>query len=359
MSDASTSKFIRMYAEEAEAPGFLAGFFQSPPENFHDTEKVEQDVIRDDMKVAIPVPGLASGGRQNEANKYVNKGYTPAIFKEEVSISAHDLLKREPGNNPFQNPVYLAAATRRVFEVSRKLEKKIRRGIEQMASQVLAGGTISLPDENGAVIFEADFKPKNTHHITTGTTWAADGATGNPLTDLESLAIVLRRDGKMQPTKLIFGTVAMQRFLANAKVLTRLDNLRINMGQLAPETRGQGATFMGWVNLGQYRLEMWMYDGFYENAAGQIAPFVADDHVLMLCDKGRLDLSFGNIPRFARPDQRALAFLPRLSMGEQGLDLIPYAWVSQDGLSLTVQIGCRPLTIPTAIDTIGRLDVII
>lgn len=360
MSDASTKHFLSLYQEEAEAPAFLSGFFRTPPENFYNSEKVEMDVVRDDEDIAIPVQDIAAGGRKNEASKYVNKGYLPPVFKEEVSISAHDLLKRQPGNNPFQDPAYLAAATEVVFSASRKLERKIRRSIELMCSQIFSTGEISILDESSNEMFEADFKPKSTHFVTVGTTWSADGTAGNPLADLENLAVVVRRDGKKQPTKLSFGTVAMQRFLANAKVLARLDNRNMTMGQVAPQVRGQGATFMGWVWIGQYRLEMWMYDGFYRDPiSGDFKPYVAEDHVLMTCDGARLDLTFGNIPHLARPEQRALAFLPRLSMSERGMDLIPNAWLTPDGLGLTVQIAARPLPIPTAIDTIGRLDVVI
>jgi hypothetical protein len=361
MSDASTTKLIGMYVEQSTAPMFLSGFFQSPPQNFHNSEKVEQDVIRDDEDIAIPVQSLAAGGRKNEASKYTNKGYTPPIFKEEVSISAHDLLKRQPGNNPFQDPNYLAAATEVVFGASRKLEMKIRRTVELMAAQVLSTGQLALLDENSNSIYALDFVPKATHFITTGTTWPADGATGDPLGDLDGLAVVVRRDGKKKPTRLVFGSLAMQRFLANAKVRERLDNRGMqNMGQMAPAVRGEGATFMGWVWIGQYRMEMWMYDGFYRDPiTNTFLPYVADQHVLMLSDGAPLDLTFGNIPHIARPDQRAMAFLPRISSSERGLDLIPNAWVTEDGMGLTVQIGSRPLTIPTALDTFGRLDVVI
>jgi hypothetical protein len=75
--------------------------------------------------------------------------------------------------------------------------------------------------------------------MTTVTTpWAGDGTPGDPLADIEALATVVRRDGKMDPKRLIFGASSRARFLANAKVQKALDLLRLNIGQIAPETDG-------------------------------------------------------------------------------------------------------------------------
>jgi hypothetical protein len=41
-----------------------------------------------------------------------------------------------------------------------------------------------------------------------------------------------------------------------------------------------------------------------------------------------------------------------------GMDIITNAWVTQDGTSLMVSASARPLTIPTAIDTIGCMTAI-
>ena len=46
MSDRSNTRLISAYLEESPAPLFLAGMFQTPPQNIHMTEKVEIDVMR-------------------------------------------------------------------------------------------------------------------------------------------------------------------------------------------------------------------------------------------------------------------------------------------------------------------------
>ena len=46
MSDRSTTRLIDAYLETSSAPLFLGGFFQTPPANIHNTEKIEIDVMR-------------------------------------------------------------------------------------------------------------------------------------------------------------------------------------------------------------------------------------------------------------------------------------------------------------------------
>ncbi len=365
MSDASNAKMLAMYEEQAEAPMFLAGLFRSPPQNFHRTEKVEIDILRDDEDIAIAVHDLSVGARANQSTLMTNKGYTPPILDEEGTITAYDQIKRQAGQDPYTDPDYAANATIQAFRLFSKLERKIRRTIELMASQVFQTGTVTLTDSAGVGIYTIDFQAKASHLVQCGVTagygavWAADGSTGTPLADLELMAKAVRRDGKIRPNKLIFGSSAMQKFLANADVKAKLDNRGMNLGQVAPESRGEGATFQGWVWIGHYRFEMWMYDGFYRDpVTGNHTDYISPNNVVMTGDKARYDLSFGAIPLLRTPAQPAMGFLPpRMSSSKLGLDLSINAFFTPDGRQLKLQAGTRPLTIPTAIDTFARLTV--
>jgi hypothetical protein len=364
MSDSSTTRLIEMYLEEASAPLFFSGFFKSPPKNFHNSEKVEIDVIRDDEDVAIVVQDLSTGARNNENSLYTNKAFTPPILWEKGSVHAFTQMRRVAGVDPFTDPSYGAQAVEETFRMYRKLERKVRRTVEMMASQIFSSGTLTMTDAAGTALYSLDFQPKASHFAVVSdgdysTTWATDGSTGDPLADLGVLAQIIRRDGKKNPSKLVFGTSAFQRFIANANVKSQLDNTRMRMGEIAPVARGEGATFQGFIWVGHYRFEMWTYDGFYRDpVTTSLTPYVNDDHVIMLCDDGRLDLTYGAIPRIVSPDPRVSSFLPgRISSASAGIDLNPWAYVSPDGTNVTVEVGTRPLPIPTAIDTFGRLDV--
>jgi hypothetical protein len=352
---------IDAYREEADSPLYLSGKLQTPPRNFHTTEKVEMDIVRDDPDVAVVIQDLTAKGRENEQTRYTNKAFTPPIFKEIGTITSYDFIKRRAGNIDFLDPNFMADAVEEAFIVARKLERKIRRSIEWMSSQMFQLAALTLIDDAGVALYTLDFLAKATHKVTVGTVWAVDGSTGTPLADLEALARVVRRDGKKNPGELNFGASAWQRFMANADVKQRVFNNynSPNYAQVNPQPRGEGATFMGWVWIGQYKFECWLYDGYFKHPqTGVLTPFIGDDNVIMTSPGARYDLSFGAIPAIRPPLPEVAAFLPsRMPMGDIGMDLNLLAYFSENGEHLKIQVGARPLTIPTAIDTFACLDV--
>jgi len=357
MSNAITKRMINAYYQNAEIMPFLTGFFQSPPQNYHNSEEIELDIEREDEEIAIVVTDLSTGYRANVADMFTNKRMKPPIYKEKSPINAFDLIKREAGQNPFQDPNFQANAIGRAFKNFRLLEKKIRRAIELQAAQVLQTGTLTLRDSNGTALYTIDFQPKATHFPTSGTTWGQTG--DDKLGDLQSLSNVLRADGKSSSDLLLFGEKAFESFIDDGKVQARLDSRNFSVGQVAPEMRGNGGTFQGFIWIGNYRFQMWTYDGRYKDPqTGNSTRFLDTGKVCMLSSQSsRLDLTFGSIPRIAPPESRALPFLPpRMSGSAQGMDLTTNAWLTEDGEQLFVSAGTRPLTIPTAIDTIGCLD---
>jgi len=155
--------------------------------------------------------------------------------------------------------------------------------------------------------------------------------------------------------------LALARFLANAAVKAQLTNIGMQgFQQIAPETRGKGATFYGKFFIGNYWYEIWSYSALYKHPqTGVMTPYVDPDKVIMIGEGARLDLSYGSITRLVPPDPRVGQYLPsRISGSDQGLDLSVFAWITPDGKHLKVSCGTRPLCIPTAIDTFGALDIV-
>jgi hypothetical protein len=352
---------IEMYEQRAEAPLFLSSFFRTPPENFHDSEKVEIDIIREDEDVAIVLVDLATGARLNESSLYTNKAMTPPVFNEAFPVTAYNQIKRQPGMNPFANPNFGLNALMEAFRGFGKLERKIRRAIELMSSQVLQTGILSLIDQSGVAQYALNFGPKATH-FTTPTAWAADGTTGDPIIAIASLADVLRKDGKKNPTDLIFGTGALMRFHANAKVKEHFNKEGLNLAEMYKRTMAEeaqrkvgDAKLVGVIVVDNQMYRMWSYKATYKHPqTGVLTPYVADNKMIMLSEDGRLDLSFGSIPSFVGPEARALPFLPpRIESEGMRLSLTTNSYFTPDGKTLMVEAGTRPLTIPTAIDTFG------
>ena len=360
MSGVKTSKLIGLYISTALPTLFLASFFRSPPQNFHNSEKVEFDIVRSDEDVAIVINDLSTGARMNSDDLFTNKEFTPPIYQEEGTINSFDLIKRQAGQTPYEDPNFQATATVKAFAIFRKLEAKIRRAIELMASQVLQTGVLTLLDQDGNARFSMDFAPKSTHFPNAGTAWDANGA--DPLADMKALAEVIRSDGLVDVDTAIMGDSAFLWFMKNADVIAQLENRRMEVGQIAPVGMGAGATYQGHFWVGNYRIAIWTYNGRYKHPqTGVSTRYVLPDSVIMLSSTSTvLDLTFGSIPSIVAPDSRVLPFLPaRLPNSAGGMDLTTNAWVSPDGTTLKVSAGTRPLTIPTAIDTFGCIDTLI
>jgi hypothetical protein len=350
---------ISAYFEESEAPLFLSGFFQTPPRNIHDSEEVEFDVVREDEDIAFPIPNITVSGHHNEASRYTNKSFIPPVYSEVFDVNAFEAIKRRPGVDSFTDPNYQLYLRDSVTDGMRKMERKIRRAIELQCAQVLQGGVLTLIDDASATVYELDYQAKSTHFVDVSTAWAADGSTGAPLTDITALGDVVLKDGLRRPSDLIFGATAWKLFTISATVKEQLENRRMDLGMIvAPQMRGRGANYHGWITAGPYKLNLWTYDGWYSHPETATAtPYVTTNGVIMTSG-GRMDLTFGSIPRFAQPSRPLFGpgVMPsRFSNGNLSLDMSLAAWITEDGRHAKAEVGTRALAIPTAIDTYGQL----
>lgn len=358
MSNESTIKMLRMYEEQQPVTMFLSSLFQSPAENFYTSEEVEIDVERSDEDVAVVVTDLSSGYHMNENSLYTNKRFKPPLFKEAFELNAYDMIKRQAGQHTFLEPAYQANLMMQFVKGMVKVEKLIQRATEWQASQVLQTGTVTLVNAAGATAYTIDYKPKATHFPTAGTAW--DAASPTILADLESLMDVIRDDGKLDPGVSIWGIDSYNAALNNDDFKALFDTRRINAGEITRmRDMGQGAKFRGTLDVGNYPLEIWTYNGRYKHpSTGTITKYIAGDKVVILAADGRRDATWGNVPIILPPEQRVLPFAPPRvrRAGAGGADMITNTWTTDDGEHLFGGISARPLLIPTAIDTFGCID---
>lgn len=363
MSTTRTAKLLLAYFQMAAPTMFFSGFFSTPAENFHSSEEVEIDIVRSDEDVSIVIQDLSTGYRMNSEDLYTNKGFKPPIHKEAIPLNSSDLLKREPGNNPFEDVGFRTKLVQRMLRGMIKVERKIRRAIELQASQVMQTGVVTLRDKNGVALYTLDYKPKATHFPTAGVLWNAAGA--DPLGDLKALCEVIRNDGLSDPDQLIMGCDAFEAFLKVPSVQEAYDNRRIDRGTISPmEMRGNGGNYRGVVEVGNYRLDIWTYGGRYKDPqTGNKVQFMDPNKVIVRDSTARLDGTFGAIPNIGRllnaQGTNLLPELPgRFSNAQGGMDLFTNVWLSPDGEEIFGGVGARPLMIPTAIDTFGCITVL-
>ena len=355
----ATQKMLTAYEQRRRPTMFLSSFFQSPQENFHNTLGVTFDIERYGEDVAVAVTGLASGYNYNKSEIYTNKEFIPPLFKEAFQLNAIDQINRMSGDTPFQDPVFQRNAMKEFSSGMRKCEEKIMRAVELQASQVLQTGTVTLKDENGNNVYTIDYKPKATHFPNAAVDWNA----ANPVikTDLSNLLSVNRNDGLADSTVTLWGIRALNDALADSTFLALFNKdgaTQASLTRLASTMPTNGAQFRGTIDIDHYKIEIWTYAGYYDDVeTGVKTPYIGDDKVIALPADIRLDLTWGNVPIFVKPEQRVLPYLPtRINRtGRGGTDMITNAWTTQDGEHLFGGISARPLAIPTAIDQFSCL----
>lgn len=356
MSTAVTKHMIDYYESEREPTMFFAGMFQSPRRNFHNSEEVEIDIVRGEEEISIAIQDLSTGARYNSEDLFTNKGFKPPIHKEAGPINAHTLIGRNPGEDPFVMVDFQANAIKRAVKLGTKLQRKIARAVEYQAAQVLTAGVVTLIDENGEAVYTINYAPKVTHFPTSSIAW--DQTTSTKLADIAALANVIRADGLDDPDMLIMGDTAFELFIKDTEVQALLNNRRIQVGGIVPLTRmGNGGTYRGTIEIENYSYDIWTYAGRYKHPqTGVSTKFLPGGKVIVRSSMGRLDATFGGIPRIGGVDPRIPAALTsRITVPGQMLDLQMNAWVTPDGETMMVQAGTRPLMIPTDIDSFGCL----
>lgn len=343
------------YQEAAGTPTFLSQFFRTNP-NLLTAEKFDVHVRRSGRKIAVPVTAIEANGRENVFGSFSESSYTPAIYKENITISASNLWNQQFDKTVNEQEQYRIVQQRAVELALREVEATIRRGVELQAAQALASATLALTDETGSTRLSLSFSPKASHFTTAATTWASSTA---KLADLNSLQEQIRIDGKRTVKNLIFGRRAWSDFINDSAVRAILDTRRDNRGMVErPSVRSEDASWHGYFPLDHNEVNLWTYAASYDNPqTGADTKYLNDDHVLMLPEGPEFDVIFGAIPRIegAVPGGvsglRASAVMPQAGIGFDSIQ-----WMAPDRSAITVQIGVRALVIPTAIDTYGRLQ---
>jgi len=348
----ATKILLELYKEKAPAPMFLSDTFAMTSRSIHNSGKVTFDVIRGNEKVAPVITSIEDGYIKVSMDKATNKEITPPVVKLKFPINLMNTQLREPGQTPFDKPNELQNALRRFESGMTNVTDQVKRNLEVQAAQIYQTGKLSLWGEDGNEAFAIDFLPKVTHFPTAATTWGQAG--DDKLGDIDAIAKVIRKDGKAKADTLIFGGKAWTAFINDENVQKLFDNQRINVGNVTPRMSDASGTYQGEIWINNYRYEMWTYDGVYEDANGDVVPYIDDGKVVVSASSGRREKSFGMIPKVVADDPRLRGFVSG-PVSANGIAVTTGASIDMDNENIFGKIGTRPILIPVAIDTHGCL----
>lgn len=361
MSDSVTKKMLRLFEQRISPTMFFAGLFQAPAENYYNSEEVELDIIRSDEEVAVAVQDLKAGYRHNTTDLYTNKSFKPPVYKESFSINSFELLKRQAGDDPFENPGFRANLISRFLGGTRTVTDKIRRSMELQGAQALQTGKVTLTDISGNAVYAIDYKPKSTHFPDAGTAWSS-ATTAQKIADISALADVVRDDGLEDPDQLIIGEDAFRYFTLDEGIQKLLDVRNYDFGGIGGgDMRGRGAKYRGRITLDSYTYDIWTYNGRYKDPqSGNKVRYMDKNKVIVRSSTGLLNATFGAVPNIGALLGVGTRVLPEVSRRfkstAQGFDATTNVWLSEDNETLFGGVAARPLMIPSAIDTFGCVN---
>lgn len=352
-------EMLEAYREMRSADMFLSGFFITRPGNINNAEIVSFDIVRGDEEIS-PVVQICEGPTMNVAKQFTNKEFTPPTITEGMPFNCKELLNRMPGTNEYDasDVGFQAQLFSMILEGMDQLENKIRRNREYQASQIFQDGSLTLQDEAGNDVYTIDYFPKTSHFITVGALW---DTVSDPLADIESMADQIRDDSLGDADILIMGRDAFTAFKNNAVVKDQADIRRFELINLDPAQTpaGAGGKLQGQVVIGNYAFNIWTFNGRGIKPGGVTKElFVNAKSVIVMTSSARLDTIFAGVPVPVDVDPRFSGFLPGRIAIPRAVEMSPNIYATQDGREIILEVASRPLLIPTAIDSFGRLTVL-
>jgi hypothetical protein len=354
---------IAMFVQEPDIKkmGFLSSFFKTPPDGFTDTEYMEYDIVRSGMEAAPVVRNLSTGAVTIVEDVFTNKQIPYPVYALDSPVNVASLMKRRPGENAYKEEKvnWLGRITRVLVRAFAKMTRMIRTSIEVQAAQVLQKGTLTLTDENGFPTYELDFKPKASHFPEVAVSW--DDPDADIFADIENLSDVIQADGYTEITTLIFGKKAWRAAYKNTEFREAVKKDNLGMGALNPQLRGKGAKFMGYIEIGAYLYDMYLYNTIY-TPWGETTPvnFVDPDKVIFLPDPEDLDFRrmFGGIPNVKVDPVFDPVFGGKIPI-ENEYDFRARVYFDEPKDTYVGEVKSRPASIPVSIDRYGCLTAII
>jgi len=294
-----TKTLIDVYQERIKPTQFLGSFF---PSTTSPTKTVSIEVERGFEKVAVDVVRGTEGNR-NTFSRSTEKIFEPPLWREYFDATQLDLYDRVLGSQGNANKPLFTALMQSVSDRLALLQDKIERAKEVQRAQVLDNGVVTIVQgtninfaRKAASIVDLAAPPSG-YGYTTGL-WTT-GAT-DVFKQLEAACNFMRTVGKSGDGtyNLICGSGALGALLTNTTFLTRQNLFSMALDQVTGPQRGAlGMTFHGTLTAGSYKVQLWAYPQFYDNASGVSTPYIAENKAILIPTKPRFVTAHAAVPQ--------------------------------------------------------------
>jgi hypothetical protein len=295
-----TKEIVDVYRLIPEPTQFLRTFF---PERIAATKEVAIEVERGLEKIAVDVERNTEGNR-NKIVTTTEKNFVPPYYREYfdlTDISLYDALFGAAATS-ISSAIY-DQFTNNVAEKIAMLQYKIERAYENQCAQVLQTGKVLI--NAGGANANIDFKRKATSivDLTSAKYWdklsGSDSVT-DPADTLKAACEFIRTVGKgMGGTfNAILGSSALMALQNNTFVKDRgkIFNYALDMLN-TPQRTAEGATLHGWISAGAWKIYLWSYPQFYDDANNSSVPYIDPTKVIVVPESPRFRMAYAAVPQ--------------------------------------------------------------
>lgn len=266
---------------ERPNPWLLRTFFKRS--KFFESKQIEFDIVDRGRRLA-PFVAPEVAGKPMVREGYRTRTLTPAYIKPTALVKPDQAFTRLAGEGAYGG--VLSPKQRFDAIVSEFLalhEEMIDNRLEWMSAQALVTGGITISGESYPkthVDFGRD--PSLTVVLTGGATW--DQSTSNPLQDIETNALNVRHISKgAVVTDLVMDGGAWNLLKKNAGISDLIDiRFRRDVNGTSAIDGGPRTTLNEAVYVGtlQGRIDLWVYDSYYQDDTGTDQPYIPANTVL-------------------------------------------------------------------------------
>lgn len=274
-----------------------------------DAGTVEIDIIRNEGERLAKLIERGTNGRVLEGLDHKDLGTTKwapntrkwPLVEEEGSLSADQLLFRDPSEQPFANKTRQDRMRSRADRINVESVRRIVRLFEFLSAYSILNGKMPalLGTTDQTMIY--DFLRNPTHNFYVATQWS--NTASNIMADYDNAWRLNRIDGHMNSDFSLLGVSAMDNFLNNTTVIQRSDNRRIGLIEISDEypvpsrfahlIEG-GATARGRLQTpGGHTFWLFTYDDYYTDENGDPQPYMPIHNVIVGSSRARADRYFG------------------------------------------------------------------
>lgn len=275
-----TRTLLDMVTYQEPKPSMFRDSFFKGQDVYFPTKKAEWDEVREGAGMARYVSDRLEVDA-TEREGFITREIETPRFQEKRVLDLTSLTSRSAGETIYSQRTPADRARDQLLKDIEFCMDAIDRRVEQQCAQMMVSGRVDIVGRG--IDTHVDYALPLKMTLSGSDAWGQSGA--KPFDDLTAWANILR-ERNYNPTMLLMELGVAKVFLQDEKFREMLDNMRMDMGRIAPEQQTdifKAAQFFGqirWPGLGV--LDLYTYSGTYKNDQGEKAPYLDPGRILML-----------------------------------------------------------------------------